>query len=92
MDALHANSSQCNMMEDHRTRQETGLCGGVIGREGGRFDVRLLQLLLGRAYGLSLTQGRHAAAKPWGRGLPVQELRDEVLYQCLCVCVCWLCL
>lgn len=86
MDALHANSSQCNMMEDHRTRQETGLCEG--GREGGRFDVRLLQLLLGRAYGLSLTQGRHAAAKPWGRGLPVQELRDEVLYQC----VCWFCL
>lgn len=56
--------------------------GVAIGREEGRFDVRLLQSLLGRAYGLSLTQGRHAAAKPWGRGLPVQELRDEV-----CVCV-----
>lgn len=35
--------------------------------EGARFDVRLLQLLLGRAYRLSLTQGRHAAAKAWGR-------------------------
>lgn len=31
-------------------------------------DVRLLQLLLGRAYGLSLTQGHHAAATQWGRG------------------------
>lgn len=37
MDALHANGSQCNMMEDHRTRQETGLCeGGGGDREGGR--------------------------------------------------------
>lgn len=47
--------------------------GQAVGIEGGwwegvaRFDVRLLQLLLGRAYTLSLTQGRHAAAKAWGR-------------------------
>lgn len=37
-------------------------------REGDRFDVRLLQSLLGRAYRLSLMQGHHAATAPWGRG------------------------
>lgn len=37
-----------------------------MGETGSMSD--LLQSLLGRAYGLSLTQGHHAAATPWGRG------------------------
>lgn len=66
-------------------RKQDYVGGG--GADRGRLHVRLLQLLLGRAPWLSLTQGHHAAAALWGRGCLCRSpwVRRSV---CVCACVC----
>lgn len=90
VDALHANSSQCNMMEDHRTMQETGLCeegerrgtpwGGVgdVGGGGGAGSMSdCCSCCWAGLTGCHSHRDAMPQPKHGGGCLPVQQLWDE---------------